>query len=776
VLEGGDRDARRKMADAAVPKLAAIGAPWVESAADGVHAARDFLLPRAALFLSTPELQKLYDDVEARWEYEVGKATGGHLLGEDDDKDVPRIDAESLKKRFLGPAEGRGLEDRYPDGYFEAKDGQALVIVVQSTAEGGDLDRSREALRRVRETMASVSSAYPPIKIGYAGDLVTGLFEYGAILDDLVHVGALGVGLVLGIVLLYYMRVRALVAMGLTLLLGLSWTFALTQLTIGHLNVATGFLVSIVAGNGINCGIILMARYFEARREGLSIQDSVDVAHRETWIATLSAAVAAAAAYGSLAVTDFRGFKHFASIGASGLLLCWIATYALTPAVLVLYERLHPYRAAQPNAGFWQRLREGGSRYDAPFTFLAPRFPRAIVVGAGAMVIAGLYLGVRYVRSDPMEYDMRKLQNDLGQASEIYRVSALARDILGANTESGMVLLADRIDQVEPLKRALEARRDAVPRSERPFEAVHTLLDFVPPEQAAKIPIVEKLEYRLQRAHDKQLISEEDWARISAFIPKGKLTEFGLADLPEELARPFTEKDGTRGRLIFVEPTAGKNDNDLHYLLQWADSFRSTRLPSGETVLGSGRAVIFADMLRAVIADIPKAIAASLVLTALAVLITFRRGGALYVLGALLVGIAWLAGFLALAKVRINFLDFVALPITFGIGADYAVNVMQRYASTQDVVETLKKTGGAVVLCSLTTMLGYLALLGSLNQAVRSLVPVADAGEMCVPGAAVLGRPAVWSWPAPRTAARPASRAVQSAPVHAGRAEYPTQE
>jgi predicted RND superfamily exporter protein len=741
VLEGGDRASRRKMADAAVPKLAAIGQPLVSDVADGVHAARDFLLPRAALFLSTAELQKLQEDVEARWDYEVGKATGSHLLG-DDESDVPKIDAESLKKRFLGSSSDQGLEDRYPDGYFEAKDGSALVIVVQSTAEGGDLDRSRETLRRVRETMGALAAQYPAVKIGYAGDLVTGLFEYGAILDDLIHVGALGLGLVLGIVLLYYMRVRALVAMGVTIFVGLAWTFALTQLTIGHLNVATGFLVSIVAGNGINCGIILMARYFEARRDGLPIDRAVDVAHRETWIATLSAAVAAAAAYGSLAFTDFRGFKHFALIGASGLLLCWIATYALTPAVLVLYERLHPYRAAAPGAGFWQRLREGGSRYDAPFTFLAPRFPRAIVVGSGLLVIVGLVLGVRYVRSDPMEYDMRKLQNDLGQASEIYRVSALARDILGANTESGMVLLVDRIDQVQPLKKALEARRDAVPKSERPFEAVHTLLDFVPDDQAAKLPIVEKLRARLERAHERGIIAENDWVAISAFIPKGPLTAFGLAELPEELARPFSEKDGTRGRLVYVEPTAGKNDNDLHYLLEWADSFRSTRIASGETVLGSGRAVIFADMLRAVIADIPKAIGASLLLTAAAVLIAFRRGRAGFVIGALLVGIAWLAAFLALSKVRINFLDFVALPITFGIGADYAVNVMQRYESTGDVVESLKKTGGAVVLCSLTTVLGYIALLGSLNQAVRSLGLVAVAGEVCCLVAAVLVLPA----------------------------------
>jgi hypothetical protein len=45
-----------------------------------------------------------------------------------------------------------------------------------------------------------------------------------------------------------------------------------------------------------------------------------------------------------------------------------------------------------------------------------------------------------------------------------------------------MVVLADRVDQVVPLKKTLEARRDAAPPDDKPLEAVHTLFDFVPNE------------------------------------------------------------------------------------------------------------------------------------------------------------------------------------------------------------------------------------------------------------------------------------------------------
>ena len=101
---------------------------------------------------------------------------------------------------------------------------------------------------------------------------------------------------------------------------------------------------------------------------------------------------------------------------------------------------------------------------------------------------------------------------------------------------------------------------------------------------------------------------------------------------------------------------------------------------------------------------------------------TFRRDKAALgaVLFALVTGIGSLALYLSLAHVKINFLNFAALPVTFGIGVDYAINVAQRWVSNgKDAPLALRTSGGAVVLCSLTTMLGYVALLGSHNRGIR---------------------------------------------------------
>jgi uncharacterized protein len=749
-LEGGDRDTLRKMGDALLEPLRKIGPPWVVGADDGVQAARDFLLPRSGLFASLEDLQKLDRELDVQRKKAIGKALDLGLEDEDQAPKPPSYD--ELKEKFLG-GKANTLEEaqeRYPDGYFQSKDGRTLVVLVRSSAASGDLTRSRETLDRVQATVASIlpGAKAQGVTIGYAGDLVTGLFEYSHILSDLVEVGIVGVTLVLAAIFLFYRRFRVLLPMLATMVTGLTWTFGLTRLGVGHLNILTGFLVSIVAGNGINFGILFMARFLEERRRGSDLATAITQSHLATWVGTLTAALAAAAAYGSLAVTQFRGFKHFAFIGTFGMLLCWLATYLFTPAVLILQDRRWPIHHTSSGKETWfQRWRGRTSQYERPFLFLLSRAPRIVAVVSLALAVAGAVAFGLWMRADPIDYNMRHMQNDLGGGTELYRVATLAANVLGNNTESGMVILANSPDEVPALVKALEARRDAAPPELKPFETVHTLQDFVAADQAAKIPLLEQIRAKILKARRQGGISDADWKKIQPLLPPPDLKPYTVADLPVDLARPFSEVDGTRGRLVFITPTEGKSDNDLHYLLRFADSFRETRLPNGDVIRGSGRAVIFADILDSVLRDIPKAAAVSLALTILSVFLAFGRGRAsLEVVASLAIGLLWLMLLLAVFRLKINFFNFVALPITFGIGVDYAVNLMQRVLNGGGVLPAIRFTGGAVVLCSLTTTLGYLALFFSVNQAVRSLGMIAVLGEVCCLSSAMLALPAWLLW------------------------------
>jgi hypothetical protein len=362
------------------------------------------------------------------------------------------------------------------------------------------------------------------------------------------------------------------------------------------------------------------------------------------------------------------------------------------------------------------------------------------------LVLAGAVTGIQYVRRDPMEYDLRATENTSRKSAELRNVWNRVIDVLGPGNE-GMVVLTDTPEEARELESKLQADWNAAPVDAKPFHAVHSLWDMVPDGQEAKIPVLLEVGERLERARSRGFINDEDWSKVKDLVPPMDLRPFGLEDLPASVAHPFSEKDGTRGRLVVIEPEPG-HTNNLHYMLRYSDSFRETRLASGKVVHGSGRAVIFTDILRAVMHDIRWTVALSFALTVLTVLVAFRGRGwhAVTVVFALLVGVAGQVVFLYGADVKLSFLNFAAIPITFGIGVDYAVNVVQRYRDdgSRDILGALRTTGGAVVLCSLTTTLGYLALLGSHNGAIRSLGLIAVVGEISCLLAAVCVLPALW--------------------------------
>jgi hypothetical protein len=203
VLEGDDTAGLRAFADALLPPLRALGPDMVSSAASGLQVSRSFLLPRSGLFQTRAELEKLRADVDARWDWEVAKESG-ELLDESAPPPPPLTSVE-LKKRF--EKQDRPTETEYPDGYFQSKDGKALVVVVATPAQAGDLDRQRAIFGAVGAVVRSVHTGpHASVHLGYAGDLVTGLAEYGAVKQDLVQVGTAGVALVLLVIVLFFAR------------------------------------------------------------------------------------------------------------------------------------------------------------------------------------------------------------------------------------------------------------------------------------------------------------------------------------------------------------------------------------------------------------------------------------------------------------------------------------------------------------------------------------------------------------------------------------------
>jgi hypothetical protein len=702
-----------------------------------VGAYDEFVREHKHLYASLDLLERLRDRLEERHDRERLKNNPLWIDFEEGDEretveDVlDELDAETER--------GEEKSEKFPDGYYQHADGDLIAMFVRSDI-GGDANAAGRTIDLVRAEIDALdpSSYAPDLKVTLSGEVIIAKEEQQAIARELVLTTTITVTFVLLLIMLFFGRPRSVVLLGVGLVPPVLASFAVAQVTVGSLNASTAFLGSIIIGNGVNPNIIWLSRYFEERRGGFGVRDAVLRAHKNTWLATMIASGAAALAYGSLMITDFRGFRDFGIIGGAGMVFCWLSAITVLPSAAAAYERFRPLPVGK------SRKRRWGNYADA-FATVAERVPRAVVMGSVVLSILSAVLVIHAIVRDPFEYDFRNLRSVREEGhSEARLVQWRVNEIVASHEQGrGIAVLLDSIDDVP----SIEEQLDAMPPSIH--GGYHSVFDLLPRDVPEKLPLLKEIR-ELALDMRKHVEDEETLRKIDDNIPPETIHVPTLADIPDDVALRFAERDGTRGRIMIVQESDQFSTWDGRYLVRWANALRTLRMSNEARPPLAGRALIFADMISAVYHDMPKAIGAAFFATVVLVMISFRRrSDSVLSITALLMGILWMAGTMAALGMKLNFLNFVAFPITFGNGVDYSINVIRRYrleeqAGNQNPISAaVRLSGGAVVLCSLTTIIGYTSLYVSSNQAMNSFGLAMAISEITCLLAAVLTMPAI---------------------------------
>jgi predicted RND superfamily exporter protein len=772
-IRSPDRAANLRFAAALTAHLRALPRSVCDIAAYDVRDFRDFVQRNRWLYASEAELTEARDRLRAEL-----------IRHENPFAIAPLLDDEPPA---FSTARADELERRFPGGMFVSGD-YAWVVALPP---GGLLGESagQGLLRAVRAFVAANPPAafHPEMRVMPAGPVMSALENREAIERDVVSVTVACVVIISLAMAFYFRSLRALPLVTLPALLGTALAFAAAALSFGYLNSSTAFLGSIILGNGINPAIVLLSRYRERRG---AVGDPLAAATRaveETWRGTLAAALAASAAYASLTLTTFRGFSQFGLMGAVGSLGCWLATFLVLPASLVLADGARDHFRWRPRGragarGDRRRAAAAPARQPrqlAAFACLVGRRPRLVVVAAAVLAL-GAVAGLRHFAGGPFEYDFRKLTTDL-ERDQQYRQFDSNMDGLFGHWHTPQVVLADRLDQVEAIRRAIRARD--VARPGRPYigqvVTVYDLLPGPPDAQARKLALLREIR-ALGTKPAVRALPPARRRELEENLPPADLRELQPEDLPPLARRPFTEVDGTVGRPVLVYHAEKRVSMwNGHDLLGIADVLRTLTLSDGTVLKSSGAPMIFGAMLRSVLRDGPLATALSLAGVLLVAGLALRPlASAATAVGAMLLGVLWMLGAAGLGGVRITFLNFVALPITFGVGIEYAVNIASRLAREPDPACAVRSTGGAVALCSFTTIVGYGSLLAARSRALRGFGEMAILGEVACLLAAVLVLPAaVAAWRArrgPAAAHREVdeTREADETPGRPGRQEF----
>ncbi|MGH7270158.1 MAG: efflux RND transporter permease subunit [Polyangiaceae bacterium] len=771
IAESPDRSQNERFIDdlshrleGAMAGAAARGQPrlisYVEAGSKDVH---DFFHQNKWLYADQKDLEQAYDTLDFQIAVRSGMvsdldddspaqagaaADGGAQAGAAPSSDAkkPALGLDEYSDRWNAKARAH---DDFPSGYFETADGTMIGLRIVSLTTGMGDSAGDVLLKRVGALVDAMrpASYAPAMRVGFAGDIPNAAAEKDSIVSEAVWAtGIAFVFIVVGIVW-FFRSAWALAIIALPAVLGVGAAYMFAYFAFGYVNTTGMFLGAIIVGNGINYPIVLLARYREFRARGQAPAEARREAVQNALRAELVGACVASIAYGSLTVTQFRGFSQFGWIGLFGMLLVWISMIHIVPALIVLIEGLQSKLPAILRDGT-PRVRADGSRgwVTRAIASATERAPWAFVTAAIALT-AALATRVPSFLRDPWEYDFDKLGSRGSKHGGAGEWSNKAEIVFGGKMNvAGALMLADTPEEV-PLVKAQILANDAADPKGRLIADIATVDDLLPgtvEEQKKKLGVLDRIRDRLTPAVLDSLPPDER-ARVNALRPPESLHVLVPRELPLLLRRRFEENDGRVGTVFYVKYRNDVVLSDGHNLLRLAKDTDNVRLPGGVVVQTASRSTIFAEMIRSMERDGPRATMVSFAAVALVVLIATRDlRGALAVLAALIMSVTWLVGGAALLGEKLNYVNFITLPITFGIGCEYPFNVYDRSRLLGgDVSSAVRRVGGAVALCSYTTVVGYGSLLFADFQALQSFGRLAVSGEIACLSGALLMLPAL---------------------------------
>ena len=646
----------------------------------------------------------------------------------------------------------RSLESTYdrlvPGEYPVSADSTVLAVRFHPSVSQTDFEQIRQVYAALDSLAAALEpeTFHPAMEVTTAGRLLRRLHEIRAISSDVGRSFGAGVLAVLVTVVLYFsykskvpsgagsraagfvavvVRMPVLaVVIGLPFLMSLSWTFAVTYLWLGVLNLMTSTLALLLFGLGIDYGIHFFARYAEERRNGLDVPGAIEVTFASTGQAIAVGAMTTAGGLAVLVLGDFRGFSHFGLIAAIGIAFALLGMIVVMPALVAVCEQLGLLSLCPRAPG-----QAPGNR----------RFPLAGLVTAAALV--SVLVGILTLPRTGFEYRFGELEPVYGEYNE--RRDRIRQVFPPAGSRNQAYIIADSPSKARAAAAAVRAHAAADTLTPT-IAGVATLQDRYPVEPADRQRKLRRIAAIRSRLDEPLLRAAggEQLARLR--LAAGTRAPLSPDDLPASLKDPFLDRNGEIGHFVVVSPSVGLSDgrNSIAFL----EDAGTVRSPDGAVFHAGSPALAAAAILRQVRGESPWMVAGSALLVMLLMWLNFSslRWAAVALLP-LLVGVLWMVIAMAVFDLRLNFYNMIVLPAVLGIGNDAGAHLAHRYREEGpgSIRRVLASTGEHITVGSLTTAIAFAGPLLSFHPGLRTIGLLAITGLGTTWLAALVVTPAV---------------------------------
>ena len=677
----------------------------------------EFYRKNALLFMETDDLDEVLTRID---DYIIQEKLKLSPLYISLDEEEAVLDFSDIEAKYR-------TADNGDETYYTNSDRTILALEAMAAGTVSNIGFAKDMQRVIQQAVKKVNprAYHPQMLIEYGGPFKNKIDEYDTILSDVRSTLIFGVMGIVALLTFYFRQPLAAFFVAIPLAMGLIWAFAITYWAIGNLNTMTAFLFVILFGLGIDFGIHMFARYLEVRMDNTNVQKSIETMLSQTGQAILTAAITTSIAFFSLTLTDFRGFSEFGFIVGTGIVMSLVSMTTVLPAVLVLADQRF----------MWIRMRHvwghnwGGSRGHFPY-------PKLVIAGA---LLLTIYLGI-HLRDIDFEYDFTNLRSNLPASVKVkQKMTTIPK--YGSESQSYGIVLADSKTELDEIVDALEkkiAEDDPTPT----IDKVKTLWTELR-GQDEKLELIGEIRL-LADGEGAKLIKGTQKAKLDSLRELLNVKRLSVEDLPENLLRKFETIDGSQAYFAQILPSVQLRDGKN--AIAFAEDSHEIQTASGKVFYSSSSNIIFADMLRLMLRDSPRAISLTVIVVFLILLTDFRSlRSALLVIFPLACGTVWMCGSLYLQDLKLNFYNMVALPTIIGMGIDNGVHLYHRYRQEGpgSMPVVIRSTGGAMFISMLTTMVGFFGLMMATHPGLNSIGRLALIGLLTCFVAAVLVLPAI---------------------------------
>jgi uncharacterized protein len=642
-------------------------------------------------------------------------------------------------------------------------------IEIDPVLDFSALEPGRAATNAIARTMSDLKLAVDyRARIRQTGLIPIGDDEFGTIKQNAGLNAAVSVLAVLGTLWLALRSGKIIFAVAASTTLGLAISTAWGLFLVGALNPISIAFFALFVGLGVDFGIQFSVRYRAERHDNNDLRTALHNTAVKAGGPLALAAAATAVGFSAFLPTDYRGLSELGQIAGSGMIIAFITSVTVLPALLAI---LNP--PAEP--------------HPIGFVFLAPvdrfleryRVAVVMVTGLAVTLASPLLLALRFdfnplhLRSTKVESVATFLELRRDPLTGANSVEILAPDLAAADATAQRLSALSQVsrtmtlsnlvpvDQDKKLKLIHDAAAaidgslnpkviDSPPADQENVEALSSTADTLariagnnqgPGADAAKrlamlLPQLASVDASVRKQIE-AIVAEP--LRVSLNQLRRQLMPQRITPdaIPQNVAREWVTSDG-RAR-VQVLPKGDPDDTEaLRDFAAAVLAIEPNATGQAVALFEAGNTVVHAFIEAGIFA-----------LSAIAVLLwlTLRRiGDVLLTLAPLLVaGIVTLQLCVVLG-LPLNFADIIALPLLLGIGVAFKIYYIMAWRAGKGGLLQSALTR-AVIFSAMTTATAFGSLWMSAHPGTSSMGKLMALALVCTMTAAVLFQPALMGPP-----------------------------